>query len=991
MSDKSSIAMEFAAAIERRMGKKLEAFEAADEAVSAPQSQMLLKRAADRRARPGGGGGGSSPVERLLREVEETAALSGRFDPRELFDASINEELRQTALSRLAPECVIEPFEGKVRWLLSKNARTVTLNRLIEEGRLRSHLDERPLPETDQLGMLLRELLRHGAQVPLEGRTREEMLALACAVEATSEVKLQKPDGGVLRKLLKRANFLSDYDVLLDKEVVGRNREYDALKRFILPEDKGVSGSWQGLALTGAGGAGKSTLVAKVAREMWERRAATVVILDFDRPGIDARDFYWLETELARQVGHQYPETEEMLRTLRHDARERTAVVNSEAVWSSASDHVRAERSLRGTVSGVADALKLVGAAERPFLLVLDTFEEVTQRDLTGRITEWLSEVASRVSPAPLRVVVSGRLYEEELADLTRHSAMKTLNLCELEPAAAEKLLVNLGLSPAAANRLAHSDVLPLRPLELKLLAKLVKGDDGATIAELEEEIREGGAAARGLFAGIVYRRVLRRIENETARALAYPGLVLRYVTTELIQKVLAPVLNLPPLDDADAKLALEALASYGWLTYRGADNEVFHRKDLRRSMLKAMIAQEGENARRINQAAASFFSTAKDEREWAEGIYHRLMLVTKPQDGEAFEEAGLIKANSYIGADIVDLPAAAAALLRCVATGEVSVSEVKLLPPRLRDKAYVEKGVQLVGSREFGRALELYSQRTEVWGVPRASGENYFGEWERDLLFATASWDKLTGDSSFVLSQPPQRSAHGALHLADILFPAEVVKPGSASVSLATDALKECREAGTAAFKGVAPERIELTFQRIVMGLLLLHARRGLSREAREAAGEMGRNAGSLLKHPTPTFERRQTFLSLLGVASQSAAKDLPKLALPPAMLKLDLSWLAEVSALLGGDRKRNEQVTDFIRGIAKVVFNYVFHEGGRIRLLLGNIDEGVTSTHLQRGIQIDIEWESATPAKLLQLLRGPDPEFRDPCRFALLEAFPD
>jgi hypothetical protein len=36
-----------------------------------------------------------------------------------------------------------------------------------------------------------------------------------------------------------------------------------------------------------------------------------------------------------------------------------------------------------------------------------------------------------------------------------------------------------------------------------------------------------------------------------------------------------------------------------------------------------------------------------------------------------------------------------------------------------------------------------------------------------------------------------------------------------------------------------------------------------------------------------------------------------------------------------------------------------------------------------------IDLNWDKHE--KLLQLLRGPDPEFRDPCRFALLDAFPD
>ena len=333
---------------------------------------------------------------------------------------------------------------------------------------------------------------------------------------------------------------------------------------------------------------------------MADEQKATVVILDFDRPGIDARDLYWLEAEMTRQVGQQYAEIEQTLRELRQEARRQLSESAPDVAQVYASDCVEQERSLRRTVFGLAKALRKAGAGRRPFMLVLDTFEEVTQRDLTERIVEWFFKIAHRLSPAPLRVVFSGRLYYEGLQNVTKEGVTQTLDLGELETHEAEALLTSLGLSTAAATRLANSDVLPRRPLEMRLLARLVSGGDESAVEELEAEIRDGGEAALGLFAGLIYRRVLRRIENETARELAYPGLVLRYVTVELIRKVLAPVLWLTALDDGEAQAALDALASYGWLAYRAPKeketdkDKVYHRKDLRRSMLKAMVAQEG-------------------------------------------------------------------------------------------------------------------------------------------------------------------------------------------------------------------------------------------------------------------------------------------------------------------------------------------------------------------------------------------------------------
>src|SRR5262249_37897144 len=159
---------------------------------------------------------------------------------------------------------------------------------------------------------------------------------------------------------------------------------------------------------------------------------------------------------------------------------------------------------------------------------------------------------------------------------------------------------------------------------------------------ELESQLREGGEAAGELFGGLIYRRVLLRIGDEVARSLAFPGLVLRYVTTDLIRKVLVPALKLPPLDETAARPALAALASYNWLAYRRGNDEVWHRSDLRRSMLKVMIAQEPDKARRIHRAAVRYFATAGTDSARIEGLYHSLMLKRTPKDDVPVELAQL-------------------------------------------------------------------------------------------------------------------------------------------------------------------------------------------------------------------------------------------------------------------------------------------------------------------------------------------------------------
>ena len=105
------------------------------------------------------------------------------------------------------------------------------------------------------------------------------------------------------------------------------------------------------LLLSGLGGSGQIYVTGEVRARKCKTGVATVVVLDFDRPGIDGRDTLWLEMEMARQMGAQYPEYDQILRQAREEVRKTSAD----------------QRHAQETYS--ADALKLLGVLASAFYI----------------------------------------------------------------------------------------------------------------------------------------------------------------------------------------------------------------------------------------------------------------------------------------------------------------------------------------------------------------------------------------------------------------------------------------------------------------------------------------------------------------------------------------------------------------------------------------------------------------------------------------------
>ncbi|MBO0720272.1 MAG: ATP-binding protein [Blastocatellia bacterium] len=987
MIDETDIAIQFAANMEKRLRslKMQERKEGDDLPLSTAEpapSQVWLP---DKTAPPYRGnalrGAFTEPlpdVEDLYSSVEGLAAVSGWFHPDELFGDESGEG--QLILSRLSHFCMVDTSGDQVRWRLNQNAREKVLSRLNEQGRLQSTL-EQSLPPTDTFGECLREVLRHGVEVPLKDRKREDLLALASAIESIGSLGLPHPDLAEVRRLIGNTSCLDEFDPLLNNGFFGRRKELQALKSFL--EDT-TRRPWTGLILTGIGGAGKSTLVAKFAKDLVTTRSATVVVLDFDRPGIDPNDQYWLEAEMARQVGRQYAEEEARLQAVRQEARQYRTEIDQQ-ISQSSSDNDTEQRSLRSIVSSIGSSLRRIRVERNPFLLVLDTFEEVTQRDLMGKLLEWLADIAEALYPSYLKVIFSGRLYEGSFDSFKDYGITARIEAGELDAKSAERLLLSLGVQVDAARHLARSSVLPRRPLELKLLARLVTEQSEMSISEIDNDLQSAGKAGRELFTGIIYRRVLLRVRNENARALAYPGLVLRYVTPELVQRVLVPALNLPLLGEATAEQTLNELASYDWLAYRGSDGEVWHRKDLRRTMLKVMIAEDPEKARRVSRYAVEFFESG-NEREKAEGIYHRLMLMQSPGDGENFELGELHQASEFIGADLVDLPPAATALLRFAIDSRVPMKDVELLPARYLPRAYRRTGQRLVNAREFGKALRLLRRGIETQIASTTGTGDSSDQWELETLYATASWDMIPNVKASVrgVNDMPLR------RLADLIYPKAITAPESLELPLIEETLIKA-PTGAASFikEEIGKPGAATILKQLALSLVLISRRHSFSANARDSISAIVAVALRTLGSPlSARLERKLVLLDLIG-----SRRSMTGFSLSPSTIKLDSEWIANLQSYLS--------YLDYSSGMEHDLKVFI-SEGNRVlqrrrgkrrnaRGVLGMVDALYKDRERWERIRFSLDQPTLEVTILLDLLRGPDSEFRDPCRFALLDAFPD
>lgn len=482
---------------------------------------------------------------------------------------------------------------------------------------------------------------------------------------------------------------------------------YERIQRATAWALEGVSAAITGrstgvLVIAARGGLGKTALIAKFVLDhaLAQERPFPFAYLDFDRWALQPREPRLLLVEVAGQVALQYPSLEPRLSTLRH--RLRAAVVDP----------------LAGDVEDAFDEFRylvreLVRDKGLPFLLVLDTME-VVQYDpqaLKG-VTAFVDALFAAPFPE-LRVVAAGRADIPELRQATDTRAEgRLLPLKPLLLADAERMADRLGQGllgtkwhSAWVRKVVGTSSHPSdrrEPLSIRVAVELLRSADDLQAREaLAAEIEGGGEEARGEFVAVLYeKRILHHVRDPDVRALAWPGLILRRVTREIVRDLLAEQCG---LTQERAEAAFEGLAREAWIVQRRGE-ALYHHPDLRTRTLPLMRRHNPQVFADVNNAAIRYFHGRRERSpaDRAEWLYHRLLGGEKPEEVELdwSKETGSLLAGAEL-----DLPQedtqAAAVLAVLGARTLLPAALIAKLPPRLALGHIARTAPELGGFRE--------------------------------------------------------------------------------------------------------------------------------------------------------------------------------------------------------------------------------------------------------------------------------------------------
>ncbi|HEY7816645.1 MAG TPA: hypothetical protein VIG29_00395, partial [Vicinamibacteria bacterium] len=492
------------------------------------------------------------------------------------------------------------------------------------------------------------------------------------------------------------------------------------------------------LLIYGPGGIGKSTLIAQFIVEHLEvpaRYRFPFAYLDFERPSITALEPMTLVIEAIRQLKLQYPDLREDLTRLqdrsRGEAARQTADERSlrelreldgspeeareKARWIR-SNRLRRERRL------FKELARLLGRASggdpAPFLMVLDSFERTQYKSYLHLSRMWrLFEALGSEYPM-LRVVVSGRAPVKGLKIKRREP--QALPIREFGEAAATEFLVRRSsLNPRIARKLVGE--YGGNPLTLNLLARL--GEE----RPLEEKKpkkswsgflgRNQNHCDRELVQALLYERLLGQIRNREILPLANPGLVLRRITPEIIQQVLAPYCKLDVPTRARAEQLFLELERHVDLVDRIEPDVLGHRPEVRGMMLKLLEKDDPSMVAAIEKAAVGYYGGKTGPQARAEEIYHRLRL-KEPLTIINFRwEPGV---DRYLSEDdLAEIPEAARPFVASK-LGSIAVNEVV---EAAEDQSYREASVtrqaaDLIADGHFDEALELIQEPDFEWSA---------------------------------------------------------------------------------------------------------------------------------------------------------------------------------------------------------------------------------------------------------------------------------
>ncbi|MCE7985235.1 MAG: ATP-binding protein [Caldilinea sp. CFX5] len=564
----------------------------------------------------------------LYSRYHQAAAVLTTFTPDTLQPAP--GAANSSDLAQLLQDSTAVGGVAPVRYVLREEVRREVLRELGSRTAMLAALQANPARPTDATQTML-ELYLQGKARPLEAQNAKEIAGTYQVVQWLDGLIDGLPPLSAVQQRWEMLDLLHTFDVLAGVKFRGREAELALLHSYLLAPS--ADGSRRPpLVFYGPGGVGKSALLARFIQDLVERpsaQAAPWSYIDFDRPGIDPEEPLTIIIEVLRQLGIQYPAQRQYIerfrKGLQDDLLKRVQItreVTQSAVQQAVIGKGERQEDWWSYLGNFASLLFSLGAGDQPYLLALDTFEEVQYRSsaVVQRLFRFLQALQEQMPMT--RPVLAGRNPV-----VVPGFTVENHELNRFQPEAAQALLEGEGMPATLAQTIVKQ--IGTSPLSLRLALDLwqrgqtnTQGLTGVAGDDLLFEIQEGQ------IEGVLFARILEHIhaENKDVGPLVHPGLVLRRITPEIIRKVLAKHCGIKVRDEAQADDLFDKLAREEALV--NLEGRVLrHRADVRIIMVRLLRRTKRDTIKKIEEAAVRYYSQQENPEARAEEIYHRLAL----------------------------------------------------------------------------------------------------------------------------------------------------------------------------------------------------------------------------------------------------------------------------------------------------------------------------------------------------------------------------